>query len=116
MSSLAHPYGLTPEVVEKIRGVFARFPAIDTVILYGSRAKGNYRPGSDIDLTIRTNGRESDRLLFDVIEAIDDLDLIYLFDISLLSDISNTDLLDHIDRVGKKIYQRAVSSQRSETH
>ncbi len=99
-------YGLAPGDIEKIRAVFKKFPAIESVLIYGSRAKGTYRTGSDIDLTIKTDGTETDRLLFDVIQAIDDLDLIYLFDISLLADIKNRDLLDHIDRVGGEFYRR----------
>jgi predicted nucleotidyltransferase len=42
------PYGLNKE---SIIGIFAQYDQIETVILYGSRAKGNYKPGSDIDLT-----------------------------------------------------------------
>ena len=101
-----HLYGLTPEVIARIQGALARFEVIDSVILYGSRAKGNYRVGSDIDLTIKTNGRETERLLLDVIGAIEALDLIYLFDISLFSEITNDDLIDHIKRVGTEFYQR----------
>lgn len=106
MSEGDHLYGLTPEVIEKIQGAFARFDAIDSVVLYGSRAKGTYRVGSDVDLTIKTNGRETNRLLFDVIGAVDSLDLIHLFDISLFSEITNSDLIDHINRAGIAFYQR----------
>lgn len=106
MSDAANLYGLKSDVIDKIQGVLAQFDAIDSVILYGSRAKGNYRPGSDIDLTIKTDGSETKQLLFDVIGAIDDLDLIYLFDISLFSDINNDNLIEHINRVGIEFYQR----------
>lgn len=44
--------GLKPEVTERIKEVFRGFPQIDRVVLYGSRAKGTFRNGSDIDLTI----------------------------------------------------------------
>ncbi len=63
-------YGLTLDVIEKIQAVFARFAVIDTVILSGIRAKGNYRPGSDIDLVIKTKGSKPKRLLYDVLEEI----------------------------------------------
>ncbi|WP_212505792.1 nucleotidyltransferase domain-containing protein [Anaerotalea alkaliphila] len=42
--------------MEKIIQVFAKDSRIEKVILYGSRAKGNYRPGSDIDLTVVGEG------------------------------------------------------------
>jgi len=45
-------YGLPETTIQMIRGVFAYFPKIDTVVLYGSRAKGTYQAGSDIDLTL----------------------------------------------------------------
>ena len=99
-------YGLKSDVIDKIQGALAQFEAIDSVILYGSRAKGNYRTGSDIDLTIKTDGSETRRLLSDVMGAIDDLDLIYLFDLSLFADIDNENLIEHINRVGIEFYQR----------
>ncbi len=45
-------FGLDEKVIEKIREVFARHPQVKSAILYGSRAMGNYRPGSDIDLVL----------------------------------------------------------------
>lgn len=45
-------YGLTQETIRKITGIFSRHTDIEEVILYGSRAKGNYAPGSDIDMTL----------------------------------------------------------------
>lgn len=45
-------YGLSDATIAKLCGVFAQFPDIDKAILYGSRTKGNYKVGSDIDLTL----------------------------------------------------------------
>ena len=45
-------YGLHEATLKKIRGVFVRFPAIEKAVLYGSRAKGNFKTGSDIDVTL----------------------------------------------------------------
>ena len=97
-------YGLKSAVIEKIHAVLNRFESIDTAILYGSRAKGNYRIGSDIDLTLKVKADAPRSLLFDVVGAIDDLDLIYSFDISLLHEISNENLCEHIERVGVEFY------------
>lgn len=44
-------FGLKDETIEHVHDVFSRFPQIEEVIIYGSRAKGTYRNGSDIDLT-----------------------------------------------------------------
>ena len=98
-------FGLTDDVIEKIQHVLSQFPDIKSVILYGSRAKGNYKTGSDIDLSLKTNNTISDRLLFRVISALDDLDLPYTFDVSLFEQIDNVDLREHIDRVGVDFFR-----------
>jgi predicted nucleotidyltransferase len=45
-------FGLTDETITKINSVFRNHPEIDSVLIYGSRAMGNYREGSDIDITL----------------------------------------------------------------
>jgi len=51
------PYGLRKNIIEKMDTVFAKYPQIEKVILYGSRAKGCFQNGSDIDLTHRRRDR-----------------------------------------------------------
>jgi predicted nucleotidyltransferase len=58
--------------VAKIRGVLATFPAVERAVLYGSRAMGNFKPGSDIDLTLHGDDLTA-RMLGDIAEALDDL-------------------------------------------
>lgn len=96
-------FGLTEGTQAKINGVFARYPQIDGVTLYGSRAKGNYKRGSDIDLVIASHTMTLAQLLRLETE-LDDLLLPYKIDISLLDKIDNPDLLEHIQRVGLKFY------------
>lgn len=91
----------------QIQAVFSGFPAIEQAVLYGSRAKGNYRPGSDIDLTLKTHGDGTLHLLTGIMNALDDLDLPYLFDISLLAHINNDNLIKHIERVGIEFYNKS---------
>lgn len=69
------------------------------MLIYGSRAKGNYRTGSDIDLTIKGN-----EIPFAELMQIDDLMLPYTIDLSQYSQLDNADLIAHIDRVGKVVY------------
>jgi len=104
MQQSTEPYGLSRTSVQQIQQLFSRFSQIDTVILYGSRAKGNYRPGSDIDLTLKTQKQEDLHLLTDVMNALDDLNLPYGFDISLFQHIKNDSLIEHINRVGVEFY------------
>lgn len=99
------PFGLPPATLDKLRSVFARHPAVESVVLYGSRAKGNYRPGSDIDLAIR--GQQIPFAEFLKIEdEIDDLLLPYTVDLSLYGELTNADLIAHIDRVGVEVYAK----------
>lgn len=92
-------FGLSTEDINKIKEVIARFPEVERVIIYGSRAKGNYKPSSDIDLTLV--GEKLTLTLLQTLEnEIDDLLLPYKFDISNFHHISNPDLINHIERVG----------------
>lgn len=99
----ATPFGFSTTTLDKLNSVFVRHSAIDSVVIYGSRAKGNYRAGSDIDLTIK--GSEIPFAEFMQIEnQIDDLMLPYTVDLSQYRQLVNADLIAHIDRVGVEIY------------
>ena len=97
------PYGLSDKTVEQINTVFSHYPTLHKVLLYGSRAKGTYKNGSDIDLTLV--GDALDLPLLQKIETeIDDLLLPYKIDLSIYDDIQNQELKSHIDRVGVCFY------------
>jgi predicted nucleotidyltransferase len=93
------------ETVRRIQEVLARFPEVEKAVLYGSRAKGNPRTGSDIDLTLFGEQLNSS-VLARIDDALDDLLLPYQFDLSLFSQITNEDLIDHINRVGEVFYDK----------
>jgi predicted nucleotidyltransferase len=101
-------YGLKEETVEKIQNVFAAFPQVDKAILYGSRAKGNYKPGSDIDITLKGENLKLS-LINQISLMLDDLLLPYTFDLSVFSHIKNNDLIEHIDRLGIVFYSKNKS-------
>lgn len=97
-------FGLKETTIERICGVLARYPQVEEALLYGSRAKGNYKNGSDIDLTLRGGSDLTLRVLFRVMDELDDLLLPYTFDLSILAQISDPDVVDHIGRVGVTFY------------
>ncbi len=97
------PYGLTDKTLSQITDILAGYPEVETAILYGSRAKGNYRTGSDIDLTL-TGDALTLETLGRIDNELDELLLPYSFDLSILPLIDNPPLLEHIARVGKTIY------------
>jgi predicted nucleotidyltransferase len=97
-------FGLKQETIDAINSVFANFPQVKEVILYGSRAKGNYHSGSDIDLTM--NGEELDfNTQYRIEHVLDDLLLPYKIDLSIRNHIDNPELLNHIERVGLMFYK-----------
>ncbi|HOD53539.1 MAG TPA: nucleotidyltransferase domain-containing protein [Candidatus Cloacimonadota bacterium] len=102
-------YGLDTEVINKINAVFEEIPDIEKVILYGSRAKGNYKIGSDIDLTLQGH-QLSLNTIYELMDKLDNLYLPYKFDISVYDEIDNPDLTEHIKRVGIVFYERKKNS------
>ena len=97
--------GLGDEVVRLIQSLFRTHPEIEAAWLYGSRAKGNFKTGSDIDLCM-TGEQLNHRLLATINRELDELPIPYTIDLSIRSQISNPNLLAHIDRVGKLFYRR----------
>ncbi len=102
-------FGLDESTVLKINGVLSRYPQVEKAVLYGSRAKGNYKNGSDIDLTLYGNADLTLRVLYRIMDEIDDLLLPYTVDLSVFGDIDDLDMIEHIKRVGVTFYERGVS-------
>ena len=103
MNEAAPEFGLAPTTVARLREVLTRHPQVQRAVLYGSRAKGCQRAGSDIDLAI-----EGDELtLIDILRIdgeLDDLMLPYRIDLANLAAIDNQALREHIRRVGVVFY------------
>lgn len=99
------PFGLENNVITKIKGCLNKNPRIEKAILYGSRAKGNYRNGSDIDLVLIGRDLKFEDLA-QLENEIDELLLPYKFDISIYHQINNPDLLEHIERIGKTFFEQ----------
>ena len=96
--------GLALPEIELMREVFRRVSALRQVVLYGSRAKGTYRPESDIDLALV--GIEDEVQAEAVAEQLEELPLPYRFDVKARSAIRYPPLEEHIARVGITLYQR----------
>jgi len=94
-------FGLKEETIKAISGVFAQYTQIKKAVVFGSRAKGNYRDGSDIDICLF--GEIDLPLLHKIEESIDELNLPYTVDLVVYKRIKNKDLKEHIDRVGISI-------------
>lgn len=104
-------HGLPEKTITAIQGVLASHPQVEKAVLYGSRAKGNYKRGSDIDLTL-FGAEVSDQILSRVYWKLDDLLLPYKIDLSLFTALQQTALIEHIQRVGLPIYERVGTAAR----
>ena len=99
-------FGLSDSVIVELQDVFRRHKNISKVLIFGSRAKGNYREGSDIDLVAIGNNLDYSQII-KILTEIDDLELRYSVDLLDYSKIIGTPIGDHINRVGQVFYQSA---------
>ena len=99
-------FGLSDSVIVELQDVFRRHKNISKVLIFGSRAKGNYREGSDIDLVAIGKNLDYNQII-KILTEIDDLELLYSVDLLDYSKIIGTPIGDHINRVGQVFYQSA---------
>jgi predicted nucleotidyltransferase len=101
---MANRYGLSDSALEQMTEAIRQFDQIVAVVLFGSRAKGNYKPGSDIDLAVKGD-RVSPRIVAQLADCLnEETPLPYFFDVVHYETLDNQALVDHIDRVGIVIY------------
>ena len=98
-------FGLSSNNINKINSVFKQYSEINEVVIFGSRAKGNYRNNSDIDLAIKGNN-----INLSIVQQIEiKLDELYIpnsIDLIVFEKIENSELINHINRVGKQFYKK----------
>lgn len=105
--SLPRKDGLTDEAYDKMIKVFQSFSEVEKVILYGSRAKGTFKTGSDIDLSLF--GKNLNTSYQSMIEnSLDDLLLPYKMDINIYKNIDNVNLRQNIDNEGIVFYLQKI--------
>ncbi|MDR3578919.1 MAG: nucleotidyltransferase domain-containing protein [Oryzomonas sp.] len=104
-------YGLSEETIKQICSVLARHPSVEKAVLYGSRAKGTFKPGSDIDLSLH-GATITLNEMGDIDTELDDLLLPYTFDLLIFDTLKHINLREHIERVGKIFYERGQGSCR----
>jgi uncharacterized protein len=100
-------HDIPASTLEKIATVLARFPEVDRAVLFGSRAKGTHKQGSDIDLALA--GEHLDwRMIGRIYDALDDLLLPYRFSLVAYGAATDPDVAGHIARVGITLFERAA--------
>ena len=100
-------HGLTGRTLSLIAEVLARFPEVEKAVLFGSRAKGIHKSGSDIDLSLEGEALEW-RSVGRIYDALDDLLLPYRFSLIRFDRNLDPDVAAHIERVGVCLFQRGA--------
>lgn len=99
-------FGLNEVDLNKLAMIFEGHDRIETVVLFGSRAKGNYKTGSDIDIALTGEGINLNDLI-ELSNSYDELLLPYKLDLIIYERITEPELKNHIDRVGIILYQKS---------
>lgn len=98
-------YGLMDRDLKYIIEVLSSYPEVEEGLIFGSRALGNYKAGSDVDLSLK--GKLSSSILTQISRRLnEEYPLPYFFDILDYTSISNDALIKHIDSYGKTIYHK----------
>jgi predicted nucleotidyltransferase len=101
-------FGLRTEDLDYIKTVLSQFPEIEKAAIFGSRAKGTFKPGSDIDLAVW--GDDIDLTTIARLHALleEEGPLPYFFDVVDYTHLGHPALREQIDRTGKAIFGRAA--------
>ena len=96
-------YGLNERETQTILGIFKKYSEIKNVLLFGSRAKGVFHKGSDVDLAIDSVSI-TPKILRQIKSDFEESDLPYRVDLLNFNTLNNISLKEHIKRVGKHIF------------
>lgn len=98
-------FGLEQHIIDKLIAVFEQYPKVDKALVFGSRAKGNYRPDSDIDIAIKGQDLSTDDIIA-ISVAFEEKGITHKIDLINYHTIKEPELKGHIDRVGIEFYSR----------
>lgn len=92
-------YGLSNKIIEEIVNIRQRYGV--EVLIFGSRARGDYKSNSDIDIAIKTNVDKVTK--YKIMDDFDKLDIIYILDLVFMQNVKNKEFLEAIIKEGKEI-------------
>jgi predicted nucleotidyltransferase len=107
---MSESHGLSDKTVGSVRRTLARHTAVERAILFGSRAKGNFKPGSDIDLAL-VGAQLDQQTMSRIAGEIDDLPIPYGLSLILLNETIDSAVRAHIERVGVSFYEKVPTSR-----
>ena len=102
MTDFEDKFGLPKRTIDELLDYFRQNPFVETVKIYGSRAKGNYKRGSDIDFAVwlKEGGKIST-----VACDLDELQTPYKFDVTDYKKLTHKGMKDNIDKDGVVFYK-----------
>lgn len=95
-------FGLKQETMTAIRRVLRHYPQVERAVIFGSRARGDFKPNSDIDIAVYCENHLPHGLYLDLDEAVG----IYKIDVVNLTHLRNQKLRRRITEQGVEIYVR----------
>ncbi len=100
---MEYNFGLQERTINELLDFFKSVPGVEKVMIYGSRAKGTYRNGSDIDFAVWTNDcNTTSRIKW----GLEELPTPYMFDVTDYKTLTHEGLKNSIDKDGKLFYIR----------
>ena len=99
-------FGLLEKDIEEIISVLEKFPKVENAIVFGSRAKGNFKNGSDVDIALKGKDLDFDTISHVSYQVNEETQMAYKFDLLNYHTIKEPELKNHIDRVGIEFYNR----------
>jgi predicted nucleotidyltransferase len=97
-------FGISEQSKEILLEILRSYPRITRAVIFGSRAKGNYNTGSDIDIAVY--GADAETAMNLSAELNEKTSSPYFFDVIAVEGLINPELLEHINRIGKEIYEK----------
>ena len=95
-------FELSEEIINNLRSVLEKFKVVEKAVIFGSRARGDQRYNSDIDIAVYTNGAPIPGLSLEI----DDAAGIYKTNVVVIAEITNQNFLKNITSDGVEFYQR----------
>jgi predicted nucleotidyltransferase len=104
-----HKTGLTANDLQQILLVLKQSAEVEQAVIFGSRAKGNFKTGSDVDLALKGKNLSPEAVTHIAYLLNEETLLPYSFDVVKFETINSTELTEHINRVGIRIYPQTNS-------
>jgi len=105
-------FGLPDRTIKAIHDILSGYPEVDQAVLYGSRAKGNYKDGSDIDLTLIGGAELTLPVLHRIVTQLEDSSIPYMVDLSILEQIHDLEVKAQIQRCGVVFFEKGEMKPR----